>query len=144
MCWILTTYLRSFYIYVSTPVLSIYEQMTYPSPSLSASVSLSSKYMNPWAIMLSMSHLVFMCSPMHADAVHTCSVIVQQIKPYAFSLIRTVQSTGKVLHIAVRTRVWRRPHAYTTQRPPFPNLVSSGSPFSCCTSTTTQHWQNKG
>ena len=93
------------YIYVSTPVLSIYEQMTYPSPSLSASVSLSSKYMNPWAIMPSMSHLVFMCSPMHADTVHTCSVIVQQIKPYAFSLIRTVQSTGKVLHIAVRTRV---------------------------------------
>ena len=71
----------SFYIYVSTPVLSIYEQMTYPSPSLSASVSLSSKYMNPWAIMPSMSHLVFMCSPMHADAVHTCSVIVQQISP---------------------------------------------------------------
>ena len=79
--------------------------MTYPSPSRSASVALSSKYMNPWAIMPSMSHLVFMCSPMHADTVHTCSVIVQQIKPYAFSLIRTVQSTGKVLHIAVRTRV---------------------------------------
>ena len=79
--------------------------MTYPSPSFSASVSLSSKYIDPWAIMLSMSHLVFMCSPMNADAVHTCSVIVQQIKPYTSSLIRTVQSTGKVLHIAVRTRV---------------------------------------